>query len=81
MYIGRQKVIIFMIQFISAEYQTEVAGKDVGDILVNVPHQKLIPALFHLIWTKIRNESNGDSVDMPNWPLKVGITSYVSSVN
>ena len=62
---------ISMFQFISAEYQTEVAEKDIGDIMVDVPHQKLIPALFHLIWTKIRNEASGDSVDMLNWPLKV----------
>ena len=68
---------IFMFQFISAEYQTEVAEKDIRDILVDVPHQKLIPALFHLIWTKIRNESSGDSVDMLNWPLKVGITVLI----
>ena len=61
-------------QFISADYQTEVAEKDIGDIMVDVPHQKLIPALFHLIWTKIRNESSGASVDMLDWPLKVGMT-------
>ena len=66
---------IAMFQFISDEYQTEVAEKDIGDIMVDVPHQKLIPALFHLIWTKIRNESSGDSGDMQNWwPLKVGMT-------
>ena len=64
-----------MSQFISDEYQTEVEEKDIGDIMVDVPHQKLIPALFHLIWTKIRNESSGDSGDMQNWwPLKVGMT-------
>ena len=62
-----------MCQFISAEYQTEVAAKDIEDILVDIPHEKLIPALFHLIWTKIRNESSGDSGDMPSWSLKVGI--------
>ena len=67
---------IFMFQFISAEYQTEVSEKDVREILVDVPHQKLIPAMFHLIWTKIRNESSGDSDsgDMQNWPLRVGIS-------
>ena len=63
-----------MFQFISADYQTEVEDKVIRDILVDVPHQKLIPALFHLIWTKIRNQSSGDSIDMPNWPLKVGMT-------
>ena len=63
-----------MFQFISDDYQTEVEEKVVKDIMVDVAHQKLIPALFHLIWTKIRNQSSGDSVDMPNWPLKVGMT-------
>ena len=63
-----------MFQFISADYQTEVEEKVIKDIMVDVAHQKLIPALFHLIWTKIRNQSSGDSIDMPNWPLKVGMT-------
>ena len=63
-----------MFQFISDDYQTEVEEKVIKDIMVDVAHQKLIPALFHLIWTKIRNQSSGDSVDMPNWPLKVGMT-------
>ena len=69
---------IFIFQFISTEYQTEVAEKDVREILVDVPHQKLIPAMFHLIWTKIRNEASGDSGDsgdMQNWPLKVEISA------
>ena len=63
-----------MFQFISADYQTEVEEKVIKDIMVDVAHQKLIPALFHLIWTKIRNQSSGDSIDMLNWPLKVGLT-------
>ena len=49
-----------------------MAAKDVKSIMVGVPHHQLIPALFHLIWTKIRNESAGDGVGMPDWPLKVG---------
>ena len=63
-----------MFQYISAEYQTEVPDEDIANILVDVPHQKLIPALFHLIWTKMRNQSSFDSVGMPNWPLQVKMT-------
>ena len=49
-----------------------------GDVrkesLTRVPHTWLLPNLFHLIWTRLRDEPMGDTSNWPEWSLKVGIS-------
>ena len=42
------------------------------DALTRIPHTWLLPALFHLIWSRLRDEPLGDTSFWPQWPLKVG---------
>ena len=48
-----------------------------GDVckesLTRVPHTWLLPNLFHLIWTRLRDEPMSDTSNWPEWSLKVGI--------
>ena len=53
--------------------------KSMGDvckeILTRVPHTWLLPNLFHLIWTRLRDEPMGDTSNWPEWSLKVGMSN------
>ena len=40
---------------------------------MKIPHQWLSPALFNLIWCKLRAAPTEDSVGQPEWPLKVSL--------
>ena len=45
------------------------------EILTRVPHAWLLPNLFHLIWTRLRDEPMGDTSNWPEWSLKVGMSN------
>lgn len=49
------------------------------DTLTRVNHAWLLPALFSLIWGRLRSEPMGDTTQQPTWQLKVctGVVSYL----
>jgi len=57
--------------------------KSMGDvckeILTRVPHTWLLPNLFHLIWTRLRDEPMGDTSNWPEWSLKEMLEAHVES--
>ena len=70
-----------MLQVIPLAYQVALPMEQEGvcrETLTRLPHSWLLPNLFSLIWTRLREEPLGETSQMPLWPLKVTSGSDIS---
>ena len=51
------------------------------ETLTRLPHSWLLPNLFSLIWTRLREEPLGEMSQMPLWPLKVTSGHFKTDVS
>jgi hypothetical protein len=61
-------------QVIPAAYRAPLPPSLEGscrETLTRVPHAWLLPALFGLVWERLRTEPTGDTANWPDWPLKL----------